>query len=136
MGNHIHFDITPNENESLSNIMQWILSVFAVRYNKIFKYKGHLWYDRFKSKIINDYIQLINTFVYISNNPVRAGLCDHPLHYTYNGITHIMNGNFQIIDEPDDSLMQEIIYYLYNFEAKSAKERNGSLGFYPKNSVK
>ncbi len=32
MGNHIHFLIRPARGESLSKIMQWILSVFAIHY--------------------------------------------------------------------------------------------------------
>ena len=39
MDNHIHFLIEPKDN--LSRIMQWILSVFAVYYNKMYKLTGH-----------------------------------------------------------------------------------------------
>jgi putative transposase len=49
MGNHFHFILKPLEDESLSRIMQWILSVFAIKYNKAFNFIGHVWYDRFKS---------------------------------------------------------------------------------------
>src|SRR5574344_2177022 len=52
MGNHVHLEIMPKNEVSLSKIMQWILSVFAQQYNKIHNYKGHVWYDRFKSKAI------------------------------------------------------------------------------------
>ncbi|HOV13940.1 MAG TPA: hypothetical protein PK771_06630, partial [Spirochaetota bacterium] len=37
---------------SLSKIMQWLLGTFAVRYNKKTKQKGKVWYDRYKSEII------------------------------------------------------------------------------------
>jgi putative transposase len=132
MGNHIHFDITPDEDESLSKIMQWILSVFAVRYNKVYKYRGHLWYDRFKSKIIADYWQFLNTFVYISNNPVRAGLCSHPLDYPFSGITHIINDKFHLVEKPDLVLQKIIENYLQNFDIHNAKESKKDIGFYPK----
>ncbi len=92
MGNHIHLEITPQEDVSISKIMQWILSVFAVQYNKLYGYKGHVWYDRFKSKVIESIQQLINTFLYISNNPVRAALVDHPLKFIYSGIAFHQNG--------------------------------------------
>ena len=91
MDNHVHFDIEPKENIDISRIMQWILSIFARRYNKIFDYKGHVWYDRFKSKIINSLEQYINTFFYIATNPIRAGLVKHPLEYAYNGLTFYKN---------------------------------------------
>lgn len=92
MGNHIHLEITPQQEISISKIMQWILSVFAKNYNKLFAYKGHVWYDRFKSKVIETLQQLINTFLYIANNPVRAGLVEHPLSFVYSGISFRRNG--------------------------------------------
>jgi len=91
MDNHVHLDIEPKENVDISRIMQWILSVFARRYNKIFGYKGHVWYDRFKSKIINSIQQYINTFFYIANNPIRARIVKHPLEYAYSGLTFYKN---------------------------------------------
>ena len=86
MGNHIHLEIEPQGDVSLSKIMQWILSVFAIHYNRLYKYKGHVWYDRFKSKIIESFQQLVNTFLYIANNPVRAELVNHPLDFKYSGL--------------------------------------------------
>ena len=61
MNNHIHFIIKPDENESLLKIMQWILSIFAIYYNKIHKLKGHVWRGRFWSKIIDNIKQFIDT---------------------------------------------------------------------------
>lgn len=46
MGNHVHLMIEITNNESISRLMQWILSVFALKYNRIHNYKGHVWYDR------------------------------------------------------------------------------------------
>ena len=63
MGNHFHFIIKPAEKESLSRIMQWILSVFAIKYNKIHDYIGHVWYDRFKSVLIGNIRQFVKAFI-------------------------------------------------------------------------
>lgn len=114
MGNHIHLEITPQEDLSISRIMQWILSVFALQYNKIFNYKGHVWYDRFKSKVIESVRQLINTFLYIANNPVRAALANHPLEFVYSGITFHKNGPpwpkyEKLLDPLDNVLLQQAI---------------------------
>ena len=76
MNNHIHFILKPLQGESLSKIMQWILGVFAQKYNKIFGLSGHVWSDRFKSKIIISFKQYLNTFIYIANNPVKAGIVE------------------------------------------------------------
>lgn len=105
MGNHIHLLIKPAKNENLSRIMQWILSVFAVRFNSVKGFRGHVWYDRFKSKIIASFQQFINTFQYIQNNPVLAGLVETHLDYKYSGDWHIRAQSYDFIDEPDLSLL-------------------------------
>jgi len=131
MGNHVHLLIKPLENESLSSIMQWILSVFAIRYNRLFKLKGHVWYDRFKSRIIQSYQQMLNTFLYISNNPIRARLVDHPLSYFYSGIFHIVSSNFTIVDPPDDNIKRVIEHYITKFSYTDWIHIDKSIGFYP-----
>ncbi len=83
MSNHFHLMIKPGKDESISRVMQWILSVFAIHYNKMFSLHGHVWYDRFKSKVINSLRQFVATFNYIANNPVVAGLADEPAQYRY-----------------------------------------------------
>ena len=98
MNNHIHFIIKPEENESLSRIMQWILSVFAIYYNSIHKIKGHCWQGRFWSKIIDDIRQFIDTFLYICENPVKSGMVREAEDYEYGGLYHILKGIFDIVD--------------------------------------
>ena len=101
MNNHIHFIIKPLEKESLSKIMQWILSVFARYYNKIHKLKGHVWQGRFWSKIIDNIKQLFDTFNYISDNPVKADMVKEAQDYKYGGLYYILKGIFDIVDNPD-----------------------------------
>ncbi len=108
MSNHIHLLIKPVLNTNLSKLMQWILSVFAAKINRYLGLKGHVWYDRFKSKIIKDYTQYINTFQYISNNPVKAQICDNSLEYKYSGLKFIFEKIFDLI-EPPDSLFERFI---------------------------
>jgi REP element-mobilizing transposase RayT len=99
MGNHVHFLLKPAHGESLSRIMQWILSVFAIHYNKWANTKGHVWYDRFKSIIINSLQQFLSTFEYITNNPIKAGLCSRPSEYKYSGQYFISINDFSLIEK-------------------------------------
>lgn len=101
MSNHIHFLIKPGQDESLSRIMQWILSVFAQAFNRIFGFKGHVWYDRFRSVVIGSLRQFIATFLYITENPVAAGIVENENEYHYSGVRHIRDGDFSIVDPPD-----------------------------------
>lgn len=104
MSNHIHLMICPGKGESLSRIMQWILSVFAIRFNRIFGYVGHVWYDRFKSKVIAAFEQYLATFLYIALNPVTARMVEAPVDYPFGGVHHIRDGDFSVVDPPELSL--------------------------------
>ncbi len=101
MSNHIHLLIQPRKNTDISRIMQWILSVFAIKFNKIFGYKGHVWYDRFKSKIIYSLVQLIKVFEYISLNPVKAHLSKTVFDYSFSAVQHIRQNRRDLVDPPD-----------------------------------
>ena len=100
MDNHIHLMIRPQDGESLSRIMQWILSVFALRYNRILGLKGHVWYDRFKSVVIRSQSQFAAVFRYILQNPVRAGLVREIRQYKYGIFGLIRCGPEGIVDTP------------------------------------
>ena len=92
MSNHIHLILQPGDNGNLSQIMQWLLSVFAKRFNKIHGYQGHVWYDRFKSSILGDIFHYLNAYIYVMRNPVEAGIVENPADYKYNGITFMLKG--------------------------------------------
>lgn len=105
MSNHFHLIIRPAVGESLSRIMQWILSVFAAAFNRVFGYRGHVWYDRFKSRLIVSFRQFVATFLYITANPVRAHMVNNVTDYPYCGLRHIRDGDFSILDPPADELL-------------------------------
>lgn len=101
MNNHVHLIIRPLGSTNLSRLMQWILSVFAMAFNRHFGLRGHVWYDRFRSKVIENIRQYLATFLYIDHNPVKAGIVNEPLEYPYCGIRHIRQGTFTAVDPPD-----------------------------------
>jgi putative transposase len=74
MGNHVHLIIRPGRKVSLSSIMQWILGVFAMRYNRICRLTGHVWGERFFSRIIGSMRAYRGHYAYIDTNPCAAGL--------------------------------------------------------------
>lgn len=114
MDNHIHFLIKPGKGENLSKIMQWILGVFAKLYNKHYNLNGHVWYDRFKSKIIESLQQLISTFGYICNNPVKAEIVERAEEYLYGALWYIRHKLFDIVEPPDLSIRMALTEFADN----------------------
>jgi len=100
MDNHIHLLLRPNDGESLSRIMQWILSVFAIRFNRFFGLIGHVWYDRFKSVVIGGLRQFARAYSYITENPVVARLVAQAEEYRYGGAGVRRTSIWRILDPP------------------------------------
>jgi putative transposase len=106
MNNHIHILIKPGKDESLSRIMQWILSVFAMTWNRKHNLKGHVWGERFYSRIIEGIVDFLRVFIYIDDNPVYAKLVEHPRKWEFGGLWHHKNGIINITDPPDTLTLQ------------------------------
>ncbi|WP_053956651.1 transposase [Inediibacterium massiliense] len=68
MDNHGHMIIDCN-GADISRIMHSINFCYAQYFNRKYKRHGHLFQDRFKSKIIKDEKYLITLSAYIHNNP-------------------------------------------------------------------
>ncbi|MDR1466613.1 MAG: transposase, partial [Treponema sp.] len=64
MGNHIHLLIKPGKDGNLSVIMQWIKCNFTKAWNKAHGRKGHLWGERFYSRITSGTSDFLRTREY------------------------------------------------------------------------
>jgi putative transposase len=104
MGNHFHFVIQPGRGESLSAIMRWILSVFAMAYNKIRGFTGHVWGCRFFSRIIASLWELLQVFEYIDNNPVKANQVEDRREWRWGGLWQQRTGCRQVVEKMDEWL--------------------------------
>ena len=98
MGNHIHLMIRPGSKESLSRILQWVLSVFAMAFNRIHGFTGHVWGCRFFSRIVGGFQQFLKIFQYIDENPVEAHRVDDARDWEYGGLWHDRHGLHGIQD--------------------------------------
>ena len=101
LDNLVLFIILPGNDASLSKIMQWILSVFAKLWNKIHNLSGHVWGERFFSRIIAGILDMVRTYWYIDENPVKAGLVEKPWDWEYGGLWHHKRGEKGIQEEPE-----------------------------------
>jgi putative transposase len=101
MNNHLHLLIKPGKGESLSKIMQWILSVFAMNWNRRHHLTGHVWGERFFSRIIAGIVDFLRTFMYIDDNPVIAKLVSESREWEFGGLWHHRREIPGVIDKPD-----------------------------------
>jgi REP-associated tyrosine transposase len=77
MTNHFHLLVeTPRPN--LSAGMQRLKCEYAAYFNERHSLVGHLFQQRFGSRLIETEEHLLEALSYIAFNPVRAGLCEHP----------------------------------------------------------
>jgi len=114
MGNHIHLLIKPGPGASLSRIMQWILGVFAQLWNKKHGLSGHLWGERFFSRIIMGILDFLRVFLYIDYNPAIAGLVENPEQWEYGGLWHHKKGVTDIIELPDSIVLDNFPEHHFN----------------------
>ncbi len=82
MPNHVHLLLeTPLAN--ISAAMKFLNWTYVTRFNYRHMRSGHLFENRYKSKLVQKDRYLMSALKYIHNNPVKAGLCDKPEDYRW-----------------------------------------------------
>jgi putative transposase len=84
MPNHVHLIIQVSNPAILKKIMQGLNLSYTLYFNLKHKKVGHLWQDRFKSKIIEKDAYLLECINYIETNPLRASLVANITDYLWN----------------------------------------------------
>ncbi|MDR0644693.1 MAG: transposase [Treponema sp.] len=102
MGNHIHFLIKPGKEATLSVIMQWLKCNFAKAWNKAHNRTGHVWGERFYSRIIRGVTEFLRVRTYIEENPVKAGLVERAVEWVFGSLYHRLHGLSELLDEPPE----------------------------------
>lgn len=102
MSNHGHLIIDTN-GADISKIMHGLNLKYSLNFNKRYKRHGHLFQDRFKSKIIDSQRYLITASAYIHNNPVDIQrYSKHPEKYKFSSLSvylGVKKDPFNILDE-------------------------------------
>ena len=83
MTNHIHFLVTPEHAESVSNTMKVVGSRYAQYINKRYRRTGTLWEGRHRASLVQSERYLLTCYRYIELNPVRAGIVKRPGEYRW-----------------------------------------------------
>lgn len=82
MPNHVHLFISPREDE-LHEAMRDLFSRYAMRFNRKYERKGHLFAGPYRQAVCLDDVYLLAASLYIHMNPTRAGLVSNPLEYRW-----------------------------------------------------
>jgi len=83
MDNHFHLILKQESDISISKFMQRLMTSYCVYFNRRYNLTGHLFQDRFKSRMIKNLKDLGSTVLYIANNPVTAEYVKDPNHYAW-----------------------------------------------------
>lgn len=115
MDNHVHLVLKPLGRTDLSALLQWIFGNFAREYNEEMGYSGHVWYDRFKSVIIEGKTQYYRTNIYLWANPIVNSKVKDIKEYKYSAYYHIKKCKYHLIDPPDPVIQEcfEIFSEIY-----------------------
>ena len=83
MPNHIHFLVTPHDENAISVTSRQVGSRYAATINKKYHRTGTLWEGRHWSSLIQSEHYLLRCYRYIELNPVRASICQKPAQYRW-----------------------------------------------------
>lgn len=129
MTTHVHIIVNCN-GADISTIMHGINQSYAQYFNTRHHSYGHVFHDRFKSKIINDDRYLINLSAYIHNNPTDIKgykNCPEKFYYSSLGIYlgfrrdeyEILDVNFIMEMFGKDAASARVRYYKMVISAKN-----------------
>lgn len=82
MTNHFHIQVSTKDIE-VWKLMQPLLNSYAKYFNKTYGYTGHLFENRYTSRLIENPIYFLEVSRYIHLNPVKAGMVRGPSDYEY-----------------------------------------------------
>jgi putative transposase len=102
MQDYAHF-ILDLRGADISSIMSSVNIIYSGKYNRKYNRHGHLFYDRFKSKIIKDDLELKAMTLYIHNSPTEINKYKiHPEDYEYSSLGAYLGGSdpAEILDAP------------------------------------
>jgi putative transposase len=82
MPNHLHLLFSPT-GENLYDAMRFLFSRYAMRFNKKYERRGHLFGGPYRQAVCLDDSYLLAASLYIHLNPLKAGLARDPRKYRW-----------------------------------------------------
>lgn len=118
MDNHVHLIIDANGSD-ISKIMHSINFSYALLFNANHKRHGHLFQDRFKSKIVEDDAYLFTLSAYVHNNPTDInGYEDCPEKYEFSSLPIYLG----LRRDPYELVDDDFVMSMFGNNFKTARE--------------
>jgi len=100
MTNHVHILATPESQNGISQMMQYLGRRYVPYINNGYGSSGSIWEGRYKASMIHDEEYLLTCMRYIELNPVRANMVQAPGAYGWSSFRANGQGDKNDIVEP------------------------------------
>lgn len=97
MTNHFHMIVETKETE-LYKIMQKILYLYSIDFNRRYRLTGHLFESRYTACLIEDERYFLEVSRYIHLNPVKAMMVRNPYDYKYSSYKLFVDRQEDVVD--------------------------------------
>jgi REP element-mobilizing transposase RayT len=125
MSNHVHLLIDVN-GADISMIMHGINYSYAGYFNRTHHREGHLFKDRFKSKMVNKEVYLYALSAYIHNNPTKIkGYEKNPEKYPFSSLSVYLGLN----QDPHELVNDSFVLSMFGNNQKTARRNYMKLVF-------
>jgi hypothetical protein len=119
MDTHVHLIIDVN-GADISRIMHSINFSYAQYYNAVHKRHGHLFQDRFRSKMVKDERYLLSLSAYVHNNPTDLeGYGECPERYEFSSLAVYLG----LRQDPHGLVDDGFIMSMFGSSPKAAREK-------------
>jgi len=112
MPNHFHLLLIPQEEKSLSRLMQWVMTSHVRYYHKKNKTSGHIWQGRYKSFMVEKESYYLTLIRYIEANAYRAKLTKQAQDWKYGSLYERVEKNRELLNEPYVTMYDDWVNYV------------------------
>lgn len=123
MTNHIHLLLETSVSE-IGDIMRKLAGDYAKTYNMRYGYRGHVFEDRYESRLVKEERYFLQLSRYIHMNPVNAHIVAHPEDYKWSSYSTILG-------KADDQIVvkDRTLSYFVGHEGREYREFVENVGW-------
>lgn len=124
MDTHYHL-VLENSSGKMSEFIKQLNSLYGMYYRKTVGGRGYVFQERFRSTLIEGDTYLLQSIIYLLQNPVRAGIVKIPTDYLWSSVNLYYSS--KITEIVDTSFVNEIFGTKVQFVAALQKNLNTDL---------